>query len=106
MKTPTTHPQATAPSVPPAKDTEQRRLAELRPHPQAAEVPPLTEAEYETLRADIAAQGVLIPIEVNLLHNRWSSGDAPLGAPSRAAARFVQPTFMATPAPNHRSVGR
>ena len=42
-----------------------RRVAELRPHPQAAEVPPLTEAEFEALRADIDAEGLLVPIEIN-----------------------------------------
>ena len=36
----------------------------LRPHPQAALVPALTSDEYELLRADIAARGVVSPLEV------------------------------------------
>src|SRR5205814_1825956 len=43
---------------------ERRRLDELAPHPQAAEVPVLGESEYEALRADIDARGLLVPIEV------------------------------------------
>jgi N6-adenosine-specific RNA methylase IME4 len=40
-------------------------LAGLRPHMQAAEVPPLPEAEHETLRKDIETRGVLTPIEIS-----------------------------------------
>jgi N6-adenosine-specific RNA methylase IME4 len=43
---------------------EQRPVAELQPHPQAAEVPPLGENEYEALRVDIDGRGVLAPVEV------------------------------------------
>jgi ParB-like chromosome segregation protein Spo0J len=43
---------------------EQRPVAELQPHPHAAEVPPLGENECEALRADVDARGVLAPIEV------------------------------------------
>src|SRR2546421_296889 len=51
----------------PSVETEQlerRRVGELRPHPQAAEVPTLSEAEYLTLRDDVAARGVFVPLEV------------------------------------------
>ena len=51
----------------PSVETEQlerRPVGELRPHPQAAEVPTLTEADYRTLRDDVAARGVLVPLEV------------------------------------------
>jgi N6-adenosine-specific RNA methylase IME4 len=65
MKTKTAHRQAADMSVAQAAGPEQRRLDKLRPHRQAAEVPPLTEPEYEALRTDIDAQGVLVPIEVN-----------------------------------------
>jgi N6-adenosine-specific RNA methylase IME4/ParB-like chromosome segregation protein Spo0J len=47
-----------------ARRLEQRPVAELQPHPQAAEVPPLGENEYEALRADIAARGLRTAIEV------------------------------------------
>jgi len=43
---------------------EQRPVAELQPHPQAAEVPPLSEGDYRALREDINSRGVLVPIEV------------------------------------------
>jgi N6-adenosine-specific RNA methylase IME4 len=43
---------------------EPRPVAELQPHPQAAEVPPLSESDYHTLREDIDSRGVLVPIEV------------------------------------------
>ncbi len=43
---------------------EPRPVAELRPHPQAAEVPPLSEGDYRALREDIDSRGVLAPIEV------------------------------------------
>jgi N6-adenosine-specific RNA methylase IME4 len=41
-----------------------RPLAELRAHPHAGEVPPLTAVEYAALRADIAERGLLQPLEV------------------------------------------
>src|SRR5437868_14796972 len=43
---------------------DQRRLVGLRLHPEAAEVPPITESEFETLREDIDTRGVLAPIEI------------------------------------------
>src|SRR5207247_8812842 len=38
-------------------------LTRLRAHEQAAAVPPLSSDEYASLRADIAAHGVLVPLE-------------------------------------------
>ena len=43
---------------------EPRPVAELQPHSQAAEVPPLSEGDYRALREDIDARGLLAPIEV------------------------------------------
>jgi N6-adenosine-specific RNA methylase IME4 len=43
---------------------ERRRLGELVPHPEAAEVPTLSEPGYRALRDDIAVRGVLVPLEV------------------------------------------
>ena len=43
---------------------ERRSVAELLPHPQGGEVPSLSELDYQTLRADVAARGLLAPIEV------------------------------------------
>jgi ParB-like chromosome segregation protein Spo0J len=42
----------------------QRSVAELEPHAEAAEVPPLPERDYEALRADTAARGLSTAIEV------------------------------------------
>jgi N6-adenosine-specific RNA methylase IME4 len=47
-----------------ARRLERRRLDEVQPHPDAAEVPTLCEAEYRVLRDDIAARGVQVPLEV------------------------------------------
>jgi N6-adenosine-specific RNA methylase IME4/ParB-like chromosome segregation protein Spo0J len=41
-----------------------RAPAELRPHPQAALVPPMTAEHYQAFRADIARRGVLCPLEI------------------------------------------
>ena len=47
-----------------AERSELRAVVDLRPHPQAAEVPILGESEYEALRDDIDTRGPLVPIEV------------------------------------------
>lgn len=49
---------------PKAGSLERRSVAELQPHPQGGEVPPLGEADFKTLRADITARGLLAPIDV------------------------------------------
>jgi N6-adenosine-specific RNA methylase IME4 len=41
-----------------------RPVAELRAHPQAGEVPPLTPGEYEAVKADIAERGLQVPLEI------------------------------------------
>jgi len=43
---------------------ERRQLGELQPHPQATEVPILSERDYRTLRDDVAARGLVAPLEV------------------------------------------
>lgn len=41
-----------------------RRLAELRPHDHPEAVPALGASEYETLKTDIAARGLQVPLDV------------------------------------------
>ena len=65
MKTNTTSPEPDRAAVSTAAGPhERRRVDELQPHARAAEVPALSETEYETLRADISARGLLVPIKV------------------------------------------
>lgn len=49
---------------PAAIPPERRRVAELRPHPQAGEVPPLAAEEYGAIKADISERGLQVPLEV------------------------------------------
>ena len=44
---------------------EQRLVADLRPHPQAGQVPPLDRNSYSALQTDIAERGVQVPLEIN-----------------------------------------
>jgi N6-adenosine-specific RNA methylase IME4 len=41
-----------------------RRVAELRPHPHASEVPALSADEYDALKADLAQRGLQVPLEI------------------------------------------
>jgi N6-adenosine-specific RNA methylase IME4/ParB-like chromosome segregation protein Spo0J len=43
---------------------ERRQPGELLPHPQAAEVPIMSERDYRALRDDVAARGLVVPLEV------------------------------------------
>src|SRR5919198_5923596 len=48
----------------PGTQLARRRTAELRPHPQASEVPALSAGEYEALKADLAQRGLQVPLEI------------------------------------------
>jgi N6-adenosine-specific RNA methylase IME4 len=48
----------------PATTLETRSPGALTPHEDAARIPVMTEDEYDVFRADIAARGVLVPIEI------------------------------------------
>jgi len=41
-----------------------RRVDQLRPHPLACEVPPLAAGEYDAVKADIAAHGMQVAIQI------------------------------------------
>jgi ParB-like chromosome segregation protein Spo0J len=62
-----------------AGQLESRPVAELQPHPQAEEVPPLSEGDYRALREDIDSRGVLVLIAV-------TKGGVVLDGPARLRA--------------------
>ncbi len=43
---------------------QSRLIRELKPHPMAERVPVMREPEYEAFRDDIAARGILVPLEI------------------------------------------
>jgi hypothetical protein len=46
-------------------EADRRRATSYEPHPYALLLPPLTNAEYEALKADIAEHGILYPVIVD-----------------------------------------
>src|SRR5579872_3191809 len=54
----------TEPSAQTPRRVEQRRLSELRLHPQAELVPPMDERAFAEFKADIARRGQLTPIDL------------------------------------------
>jgi N6-adenosine-specific RNA methylase IME4/ParB-like chromosome segregation protein Spo0J len=48
----------------PGAQLARRRVAELRPHPHASEVPALSADEYDALKADLSQRGLQVPLEI------------------------------------------
>ena len=47
-----------------AAQVERRPVRELRPHPQAGAVPALSARQYAAVKADVAARGLRVPLEI------------------------------------------
>ena len=65
MQTDTTQPRANGSGFEQPPQPEQRRPETLRPHEHAALLPPMSNEQYRSFRADVERRGLLVPLEIN-----------------------------------------